>query len=390
MRSNAIKFKVLSAVFFIFLLSFLSVKPGFAIYDPLSRPNNFYGIHILFPDELDDAAKLVNSSGGDWGYVTIPIQAKDKDIDKWQKFMDDAKRLHLIPIIRLATQEDFIRKGVWRKPDFYDIIDFANFLNSLSWPTKNRYVVLFNEVNRSDEWGGETPDPSFYSQLVDFSYKTFKDRSDDFFIILGGLDNAAPNDGVNYIDEYTYLAQLIKYDPNVFNNIDGIASHSYPNPGFSQIPSANKKMGVSSYKFEYDFINSYTTSRKPIFITETGWSNGILPGSVIADYYKMTFEKIWGGDKDKVVAITPFLLRSNGGPFDIFSFYKNNELTPYYQTFQSMAKVKGDPILDTVKVLGTEVSSLKDDVRKFPNNAPEGIDAKFFVKLYFKTILGLN
>ncbi len=62
------------------LLCFLVARPAYAIYDPLSVSNNRFGIHILNPSEVEKAAELVNSSGGDWGYVTIPIRANDRDL----------------------------------------------------------------------------------------------------------------------------------------------------------------------------------------------------------------------------------------------------------------------------------------------------------------------
>src|SRR3989344_5906297 len=95
--------KVLSFVFFI-ILFFSLTKNTYAIEDPRETPNNKFGIHILFISELDKAKELVNSAGGDWGYVTIPIQATDKDLEKWQKFMDSARENHIIPIIRIATE----------------------------------------------------------------------------------------------------------------------------------------------------------------------------------------------------------------------------------------------------------------------------------------------
>src|ERR1035437_9417263 len=91
----------------------LFLTKTYATYDPHSVANNIFGIHILFPEELNEAAKLVNSNNGDWGYVTIPIQASDKNIDKWQKFMDDCKRYHLIPILRLATSGDYFKQSSW-------------------------------------------------------------------------------------------------------------------------------------------------------------------------------------------------------------------------------------------------------------------------------------
>ena len=116
---------------------FLCPKPSFAIENPLSSPNNKIGVHILFASEINKAAELVNSNGGDWGYVVIPIQSGDRDLEKWQKFMNDARKLHVIPIIRLATEGDYFNTSVWRKPSEEDVLDFANFLNSLEWPVKN-------------------------------------------------------------------------------------------------------------------------------------------------------------------------------------------------------------------------------------------------------------
>src|SRR5690348_16250176 len=145
----------------VFTLLF-TANPAFAIEDPRASPNNKAGIHILFTSELNQAAKLVNSNGGDWGYVTIPIQVGDSNLKKWQDFMNTCKSLHLIPIIRLSTEGDYFNTSSWRVPDYSDILDFANFLNSLTWPVENRYIVVFNEVNRGDEWGG-TPDPTDYA-----------------------------------------------------------------------------------------------------------------------------------------------------------------------------------------------------------------------------------
>src|SRR5207237_665424 len=132
-------------LFFLFSsLGFLALLPfkAFAIENPLAVPNNKIGIHILFDSELQQAAQLINSNGGDWGYITIPIQAGDRDLVKWQQFMNAAKQYHVIPILRLATEGDYFNTKVWSKPSPADIMDFANFLNSLTWPVKNRYVIV--------------------------------------------------------------------------------------------------------------------------------------------------------------------------------------------------------------------------------------------------------
>ncbi len=344
------------------LLQFLWITPAFALENPLSTPNNKFGIHILFDTELPKAATLVNSSGGDWGYVLIPIQAGDKDLVKWQHFMDEAADKHLIPIIRLATEGDYFNTQVWRKPEETDIIDFANFLNSLTWPTTNHYIVVFNEVNRGDEWGGSA-DPTDYAQLLSYAVSVFKSINPDFFVISAGLDNAAPNQGSTYINEYTFMREMNDAVPGIFNQVDGIASHSYPNPGFAQPPSNTSSESISSFKTERAEISTMTSKKLPIFITETGWSSASVSPTTQASYYKQALESVWN-DPD-IVAITPFILQASG-PFGQFSFLdQNGNPTPEYLAFRDIPKIKGTPRLSK-KVLAASAVSVPLVTKSFP------------------------
>lgn len=380
--------KKLILILLLTIIYSLFIDPAYAVEDPLSKPNNEMGIHILFPDELEAASKLVNSQGGKWGYVTIPIQIGDRDIDRWQTFMDNCKKFHIIPLVRLATEPDPLNTSVWRRPTDYDILDFANFLDSLSWPTKNRYVILFNEVNRSDEWGGVPPDPSEYAKVVNYANEAFKSRDENFYLILSGMDAAAPDDYVKYMSGFTYLEDLLK-DPQITESIDGFSSHSYPNPDFSDYPSGTKKVSVSTYRHEYEMINKNASKKIPAFITETGWSDKKLPGSVISKYYTQTFTDIWNEDKDKIVAITPFLLNSVGGPFDHFSLLKNGEEKEYYKTLVGLPKEKGKPSLVSSPQVASATETKLDEKSFIALNLDRSLVPPF-AKLYFKTLMGLN
>ncbi len=318
---------------------FVSCNDVYAIYDPTTLPNNKVGIHILYPSEVSEAAHLVNSNGGDWGYVTIPIEANDRNLVKWQLFMDDCARYHLIPIIRIATVDDYFDQGAWSKPDDYDIIDFANFLNDLNWPTKNRYVEIFNEVNRGDEWGG-TPDASEYAQLLSFAVDAFKQRSQDFFIISAGLDNAATNVAGKSIDEFTYMYQMEEAVPDIFNKIDGLGSHSYPNPGFSMPPSKLRE-GIYSFYYQQSLAESFSQKVLPVFITETGWSSDTVSQSTQSQYYIQSFMNYW--DDKSVVAVTPFIFNASSGPFTQFAFENGDNKNQIYYALFNLKKDKGDP-----------------------------------------------
>jgi len=349
------------------LINFLLPKV-YAIEDPKSVPNNKFGVHILFPSELEEAAKLVNSSGGDWGYVTIPIQAGDKDLDKWQEFMDNARRLHIIPIIRLSTEGDYFTTNVWRKPNLSDVLDFANFLNSLEWPIVNRYVVIFNEPNRSDEWGGEA-NASEYSQILSYAVETFKSKNNDFFIISAGLDNASEN------NEYTFMREMHMAVPEVFREVDAIGSHSYPNPGFEQPPWVLTTKSISSFIYEKRLAELLANKKLTVFITETGWSSDKISKTKIGNYFAEAFDSVWAGDN--IVAVTPFLFNAGAGPFAQFSLIdKNGEKNDIYNAIKDIPKVKGDPKLSNPKNanepnLNDTILPLKDfsNFKEFDNSA---------------------
>ncbi|HSX09680.1 MAG TPA: hypothetical protein VLF93_05995 [Candidatus Saccharimonadales bacterium] len=346
--------KCVSLVVFCLFSFFIFFKPAYAAENPLTVANNKVGIHILDVSELPQAAQLVNNNGGAWGYVTIPIQAGDENLVKWQKFMNDCKKYRVIPIIRLATEDDYFNTEVWRTPNEDDVLDFANFLNSLDWPTKNRYVIVFNEVNRSDEWGGQA-DPAAYAKLLRFAVTVFKSDSPDFFVISAGLDNAAPDLGTTYINEYNYLTQMNQAVPGIFNQVDGMASHSYPNPGFSQSPDPNSLMGIGSFIHERSLVQNMSNKTLPIFITETGWSSNSVNPDQEVSYYDTTMKTIW--NDPGIVAITPFLLNAGAGPFAQFSFINTDgSKTKQYEYFYTLPKTKGIPSFPT-HVLGAETNA---------------------------------
>lgn len=368
-------------LFFIFSL-FVFHSPALASYDPRSVPNNKFGIHILFPEELFEAQKLVNSAGGDWGYVTIPIQSSDKNLDKWQKFMDDAKSLHIIPIIRLSTTGDYFNTTVWEKPKLTDIVDFANFLDSLDWPTKNRYIVIYNEVNRGDEWGG-SPDPFEYAQILDFAADSFKAKNPDFFVISAGLDNAAPNIFGQYMNELDFMRAMSYEVPDVFEKIDGFSSHSYPNPGFSHPPGGR---GTRSFRIEQNLIFVLSGKTLPVFITETGWSTEAVQPSRIADYYKQSFANDW--KDENIVAVTPFLLKAGGEPFSKFSFLSETGENPQYESVSAIQKVRGEPKLADIALKQEKKVVLPSKTFQRRKKEPNIFTSAKKVSVIFKWLLG--
>lgn len=359
------------------IMLILSISSAHAFYDPRTVPNNKVGVHILNPSELDAASKLVNNHGGDWGYVTIPIQPTDRDKVKWQDFMHKAKDLHLIPIIRITT---IPQGGTWNTAQDTDLVDFANFLNELDWPVENRYIVLFNEVNRDSEWGG-TVDPGKYTLIVKNARSIFKERSGDFFLLGPALDDALPNSRTS-LSASSYLNQMAVADPLVWSYFDGWASHSYPNPGFAASPRKTGLQSIVAYKSE---MNILRLAAKPVFITETGWDQTKIKGSQLSSYWDTAW-KIWQQDSN-VVAVTPFVL-AGGDQFAPFSLVDSgNNYTASGQSLSDLAKVAGSPKLATPTPSATPAPVADQPTWSLPFFK----NSRALIKLenIFRTIVGL-
>src|SRR3989338_7374683 len=309
-----------------------------------ANSNNKFGISLAQPnsEEFAKVKELVNSNGGDWGYATLIIEEKDKNKDKWQGIFNQLRTLHLIPIIRLATSA--IGEN-WRRPEKQDAQSWADFLDSLNWVVKNRYVILFNEPNHGSEWGGEVDEKSYAEVSFEFA-KKLKEKNPDFFIMLAGFDASAPSWAPGMEDEEVFLREgfqgpSLKVDPltrtDLIKYIDGWSSHSYPNPGFSGSPYAIGRGTVRTYEWELELLKQMGINKElPVFITETGWKRG--SEQVVAENFQITFENIWNID-DRVMAVTPFVLDYQGDQFLEFSWkkYSSQNFYQQYFTVQSMS-----------------------------------------------------
>ncbi|MFZ5845696.1 MAG: hypothetical protein ACOY0S_04510 [Patescibacteria group bacterium] len=337
---------MLWSIVVLILTLFLSPSSS-AFYNPASVPNNKYGIHVADPNDIPATAALVNSQGGDWGYVTVVVQETDRDPGKWQKIFNEMRRLHLVPLVRLATH---VEGNAWAKPKLDSLPEWVNFLGQLNWPTENRYVILFNEPNHAKEWGN-TLDPEGYAEILVKFATTFKQKSEDFFVLPAGLDASADGNGET-MDAAVFLKRIVASQPDFLNLIDGWISHSYPNPGFSGSPRARGRGTLRTYQWELAYLSELGNQKRlPVFITETGWMHSqgkifnplLLAPEAVAGNLTLAAATVW--PDPRVVAVTPFVFNYQDLPFDHFSWKTlggDNYYPPYF-AYQAIPKVKGRP-----------------------------------------------
>lgn len=326
---------LLLTLLLVITIFFLSAKSAKA------QGNNIFGVHILFPEEVPLAAELVNSAGGDWGYVVIPIQATDRNHEKWQKFMDDCRDNNLIPIIRLAT---YPIGSNWAKPNEFDSLDWANFLNDLNWPTKKKIVAVYNEPNHASEWGGVV-DPFEYSDVLSDTINQFKKVNDNFIMLNAAFDASSANSGSS-MDEYEFMATMMLENPDIFRKIDGFNAHSYPNPNFSGNPSVDTRFSIKSYQHEISYLQDYYgIYGLDVYITETGWKRKTFSSDEqIGAFYKFAFSEVWSDSYIKVVS--PFLLKADAGDFKNFSLVDSSTKTAVFDSISKIPKTRGTPELE--------------------------------------------
>lgn len=316
--------------------------------------NNKFGLYV-YPDNekfLELANSLVNSNEGDWGYVLIPHNVKDKDKGKWERVFYLLNKWHLIPIVQLWNVDPYDYEKQTRNA--------AKFLNSFIWPIKLRYVSVYNEPNDAKFWYGRV-DPAEYARILDFTIDAFKETNEDFFMMNGGF-NVSASSSATSLDAFEYMRRMNEEVPGIFTKLEGWASHSYPQPNFTGSPYATGRWSVKAYETELAYLaNTFGVTDLPVFITETGWAHDVgrnfdgryLTVSEIAENFKIAFEQVWLPD-DRVRAVTPFTIWYES-PVDHFAWVDNRWI-PYehYQTVKSMKKVAGNP----AKLSVAEISSL--------------------------------
>jgi len=336
--------KLILIIVFYVLSLFVVSRNTYAIVDPLSTPNNKYGIHIIDENDLEDASSLVNSNGGDWGYVTLVIREDERNTLKWQTTFDKMRTLHLIPLVRLATKQT---NSHWEKPDINAVNDWVDFLNSLNWVVKNRFVIVGNEPNHAKEWGNKIDPKEYASYLKEISVK-LKEKNEDYFILNAGFDASALNSSDTSDEEY-FIRQMIKHEPDIFEYIDGWVSHSYPNPDFSGNETDTGRGSIKTYEWEVSLLKSLGVNKDfPVFITETGWklnAEKAVAEDKINERFLYAYKNAW--TDEKIVAITPFILNYQTEPFIEFSWKKNDgSFHKHYYEIANIDKNGGDPKID--------------------------------------------
>jgi hypothetical protein len=313
------------------------------IFPGTGRKNNKFGMYML-PNvgQVPEVAKLVNSNGGDWGYVLIPVFITERSPAQLQPFFTTLKEHHLIPIVQLSAHKF--------NPGEFDWPGIAGFLGSLEWPTNTRFITIFNETNDEKYWDHRIA-PEEYAVALNDAVTAFKTASGQFFMMNGAFNSSARS-GSQYLSEDVYMQRMNNAVPGIFKRLDGWATHPYPQPEFSgdiyNMPGHYQTRDqIRNYEWEMQLLRGYGVSGLPIFATETGWAHKegnhpkkeYKPATQTAKYLDDAFRNHWLPNP-QIVAILPFIwkmeIASN------FEWVKpDGTYYPQYDVMKNIPKVKG-------------------------------------------------
>jgi hypothetical protein len=302
-------------------------------YAPI--PGQKRGIHLLlddgrnhwpadvWPQHVQAARRIV----GEGGYVVQLIRLDDLNPGRWQRFLDLCAQERLVPIIRLAGEYDHERKW-WIAPPpdaggqgYGEVAArYRDFLAQLRWPAEPRYVIVYNEPNRGDEWSS-APNPAEYAR---FLFDVGQALHEIGITVLGpALDLYAPHSngqliaGHRYLDAETFLDEMAAAEPRAFDVVDVWAAHAYPldpfrldpsrqvfridyangasNPQHLEPPAGLYNRGVNSYLWELwklEQIIGPRARQMPVMITESGWRHAPTqdPGARDSVHAEVSFE----------------------------------------------------------------------------------------------------
>jgi hypothetical protein len=340
---------------------------------PVPAPNK-RGVHLLIDDGRNawpveawsEHLAYARQAVGQGGYVTQVVRSEDLDLARWQHFMDLCAEYELTPILRLATTFD-LEMGWWEAPQrdedgSYRTVAaaYAAFVSGLDWPTGEHYVVVGNEPNHGNEWGGRA-DPAAYARFLVDVATAVRAADPAARVLNAGFDPYTPHtggfpfiDGMVYMDAETFIDEMVEAVPDVFSYLDYWCSHVYPlgpfsappweqaygrdlingavNPRHQPPPPGVYNRGINGYEWELWKLSTYGITGLQVMITEAGWRHaettdpdamdggaGLPDAETVAAYLDLA---MWGNggrypdwpetgwtpwDADpRVVAVTPF------------------------------------------------------------------------------------
>lgn len=317
-------------------------------------------VHTRLTDEVEEwkiqeTLRLVHQMGAStiveflpWAYV----ERTRGDYDWYQpdRIVKHAENQGLRVIARLGLVPAWARAEIETATLNYlpedEFESFANFVGAFVERYQGRvdHIIIWNEPNLDFEWGGRTPDPAAYTELLRLSYQAAKSANPDVVVMLAGLAPTLARPGEGGWHDLDYLRRL--YEAGAADYFDALAVHNYPFNRPPVAPPAEDVLNFRRVELIREIMVTYGDVDKPVYITETGWNDsprytyGVRPGERIAytlEMYEFTQQTYpWL----ESICLWHFRLPApTNNYYDYFTYVSTDfQLKPIYEALQSYAR----------------------------------------------------
>ncbi|MDP2726425.1 MAG: beta-galactosidase [Dehalococcoidia bacterium] len=247
----------------------------------LQRPDFGYGANVA---DLKNAPRL-REMGFQWmkgfvGWDSLEPKPDEYDWTNLSKAAVTARQNSLGLLLRVD------RVPAWARPDNPDLTApparpflaaWGDFLEDLARRGRGHVAAyeIWNEPNLSWEWGGQSPDPAYYVEMLRIAYQRIKAGDPGALVVSAGLAPTQGDGERGAMDNLRYLRMM--YERGAASYFDVLGSHAY---GFASPPDADPHTFASfrSPELEREVMLEFGDGAKAVWATEAGWL--LKPGNV--------------------------------------------------------------------------------------------------------------
>ncbi len=214
--------------------------PAVAVDNTMSSPDYGMQVFLYWHEEIADRdLRLVQDAGFRWVKQEIAwreVEGGGRGMWRWNhsdRVIDQIEAHDLKVIVRLGSQPAWAAADVpfpnTAPPD--DLQDFYNYVYAVASRYQGRVEAyqIWNEPNLAREWGGRSPNPAEYVELLKVGHRAVKAADPSAVVISAGLAPTTQNNSLAMPDIY-YLQGMYDAGASPYFQALGVHAAGYKSP----------------------------------------------------------------------------------------------------------------------------------------------------------------
>jgi polysaccharide biosynthesis protein PslG len=267
-----------------------------------------YGVTaFLLGQNVNEMVTAIGEIGVNWVRVEVywselePAQG-EIDYGELDTVVEALEGVEANIMLVVSSAPDWARTSLDEDGPPDDFATFDLFITALATRYSGRIDAyqIWSEPNLRREWNSDRYEirADHYVDLLRTGYEAINEVDPDALVIAAGLAPTGFNDGINAIDDRTYLQDM--YSNGVISVSDAVAAHpgGWSNPPDSECctqPAGVETHYESPTFFFKDTLEDYreimlrNNDNRPLWVTKFGWGTSEDTSAPGADYVYITY-----------------------------------------------------------------------------------------------------